>query len=228
MSTSGRALHGHVYLRGPLTIGEACQLYPFVCIGFPPQHRSFDPTADGAGVAVGDRNTFREGATVHRAMNDRPTRIGHDCLCMANAHVGHDAVLGDRVTVTQTAVIGGHAEVGDDATLGGNAAIHQFARMGRLSIIAGVSAIAQDLPPFCVFHPSRRIDTLNLVGLRRKGLRGHIKPLQKAFDIVFREGHCNKMAARLIEQTLGDDPLCLELAAFVRDTRRGICPGPAA
>lgn len=223
----GTVLHGSAYLHGPLVIGRDCRIYPFACIGFSPQHRAWDPGKDGAGVIIGDRCVFRESAIVHRAMEEKPTTIGDDCYFMANGHAGHDSIVGQRVTVTHGAVLAGHVEVGDDAIIGGNGGVHQFARMGRLAIIAGVTAITQDLPPFCVFHHTRRVESLNLIGLRRAGLRQHVKPLQRAFDIVFKSGLSNQTAAQKIEDELGDDPLCMEMAAFIHATKRGICDGPA-
>ena len=44
-------LVGHVYLVGPLTIGEGNVIYPHACIGFDPQHRHFDSASPGGGSA---------------------------------------------------------------------------------------------------------------------------------------------------------------------------------
>ena len=110
----------------------------------------------------------------------------------------------------------------DGVTLGGNAAIHQFCRLGRLSMVSGAIAIVQDIPPFCTAYDSRQVESLNIVGLRRAGYRDHISALQEAFRILYLSRHTRTRAAELIEQELGDDPLCGELARFIRGSKRGI------
>lgn len=221
---SGTHLIGHVYLRGPTTIGTGNQFYPFVCVGFEPQDLSFEPSEHEAGVDIGHDNVLRESVTVHRATGSHPTQIGDRNFLMANSHLGHDVVLHNDCTLANGALLGGHVELADSVFLGGNAAVHQFCRVGRLSIVAGIHGVSKDLPPFCVVHDSRRVGSLNRVGLRRAGYREHIKPLQRAFDLLYRYKLSNLTAVEQIEQELGHDPLCLEFTRFVRQTKRGLTP----
>src|SRR6185312_1543617 len=85
--------------------------------------------------------------------------------------------------------------------------------------------IVQDLTPFCMCYASRSVGSLNLVGLRRAGLREHIGPLNRAFDVLFRERHATPHALALIEREHDADALVTEMLAFVRGTRRGITGG---
>ena len=120
-------------------------------------------------------------------------------------------------------MIAGHVEIGDRVIFGGTAGVHQFCRVGRLAMISGLSAVGKDIPPFCtVYYMTRTIGSLNLVGLRRAGYRDHVKPLKRAFDLLFCSNHTSTRAVELIEAELGDDPLCMEMAAFVRASERGI------
>ena len=218
----GTRLMAHVFLQGPLSIGRNNTIYPHACLGYSPQDRKYALDDPGPGVVIGHGNTFREGCTIHRATKDKPTTIGDDNYLMVNSHVGHDSVMGDHCTMTNGSVLGGHVQLGDNVTLGGNAGVHQFCRVGRLAMISGNEGISRDLPPFCVCYHTRRVGSLNLVGLRRAGLRQHIDPLKQAFNIFFRKQHSNTRALRLIDEQLGDDPLCREFAQFIRQTRRGI------
>ena len=219
---SGTRLIGHVYLVGPLTIGEHNIFYPHACIGFEPQHRQFDPASPSGGVAIGNRNVFREGCTIHRATGSQPTTVGDDNYLMCNSHVGHDAVVANQCTLANGALLAGHVVVEDKVMLGGNAALHQFCRLGRLCMLSGVIAIVQDIPPFCTAYEIRQVESLNIVGLRRAGYRDHIPALQEAFRILYLSRHTRTRAVELIEQQLGHDPLCAELARFVRGSKRGI------
>jgi UDP-N-acetylglucosamine acyltransferase len=92
-----------------------------------------------------------------------------------------------------------------------------------MAMQAGATGIVQDVPPFCVVYDLRVIGGLNLVGLRRAGLRAHIKPLEEAFRILFRERRAMRSAAKVVEEKLGGDPLVMEMLRFIRTSKRGIC-----
>ena len=167
----GTRLLASVHLQGPLRMGARNLLYPGACIGFAPQSTSTDPARPGPGTEIGDRNTFREGVTVHRAMTDEgPTRIGDRNFFMAGSHVGHDARVGSDCILANHAALGGHTEVGDGAVLGGHAAVHQFCRVGRGAMISGLMGISLDLPPFFLVTSHNAATAVNLVGMRRAGM----------------------------------------------------------
>ena len=219
---AGTRLLGHVYLQGPLTIGTGNVLYPFTCVGFAPQDRKFDAKVAGAGTVLGDQNVLREGVTIHRATGDQVTRIGDRNFFMANSHVGHDTVVGHDCTLANGVLVAGHCVIQDQVIFGGNAGVHQFCRIGRLAMVSGMASLSQDVPPFCVVYKSSQIKSLNIVGLRRAGYREHIKPLQRAFSLLYKERLANTHVAEAIERELGHDELCLEFARFIRGSRRGI------
>lgn len=220
----GTRLLERVSIRGPVSIGADNTLYPNVNIGFAPQDRKFDADEDGAGVVIGDRNRLREGVTIHRATGDTPTAVGDDNYLMVNSHLGHDTVIGSWVTMGNGTLLAGHVEIADRVIFGGNATVHQFCRVGRMAMFSGLQGVTQDVPPFCVVYNSREIGSLNMVGLRRAGLREHVKPLRRAFDLLFRTRLPRGVAIERIRQELGDDPLCVEFADFAAVSQRGICP----
>ena len=221
---AGCRLLGHVYMQGPATIGPGNTFYPFCCIGFAPQDLKFDAKTPGAGVRIGGGNVFRESVTVHRATGDKPTTIGDGNLFMVASHAGHDARVANDCVLGNGVLLAGHVELADSVIIGGNAGLHQFCRCGRLVMIAGACGFTQDLPPFCVAYVDRAVSSLNLVGLRRAGLRDHIEPLKEAFNLLYRRGLTNTRALERIESQLADDPLCRELVDFVKSSQRGICP----
>jgi len=218
----GCKLVAHACLKGPLTLGQENTIYPFACIGYDPQDRSFDPDCEGAGTVIGDRNILRESVTIHRATGDRATTLGNDNYLMANAHVAHDCTIGNHCIFANSAVIAGHVDVADNVILAGGAGVQQFCRVGRLSMLSGNEGITKDLPPFCIVHHTKRVGSLNVIGLRRNGYRDNIKPLQQAFDLIYKAGLTTPKAAERIEQYLSDDPLCVELAEFLSTANRGI------
>ncbi len=218
----GCRLVSHACLKGPLTLGQDNAVYPFACIGFDPQDRKYGHDFEGVGTVIGDRNILRESVTVHRATGEHPTTLGHDNYLMANAHVAHDCKIGNECIFANSAVIAGHVQVADKVILAGGAGVQQFCRVGRLSMLSGNEGITKDLPPFCIVHHTKRVGSLNVIGLRRNGYRENIKPLQQAFDLLYKSGLTTPKAAEQIEHNLSDDPLCAELAQFLRTADRGV------
>lgn len=216
-----RLLH-RVTLKGPLTAGEDNVFYPNVCLGYSGQDMKYDHLSAGAGTVIGSGNRFREGVTIHRATADQPTRVGDRNYFMANSHLGHDVKLGSDCMIVNGALVGGHCEIGDRVILGGNCALHQYVRIGRLSMVSGMAGMTQDIPPFFTAYRTRTVESLNIIGLRRAGLRDHIAPLKQAFRILYHEKLAMQSAIRRIRQECGDDPLCEELADFVANSKKGI------
>ncbi len=66
---------------------------------------------------MGDRNVFREFATVHLGTvgGGGVTTIGDDCLLMVYAHVGHNCLLARGAKIYNMAAVGGHVEIGESA-----------------------------------------------------------------------------------------------------------------
>lgn len=218
---AGTRLIGAVWLNGPVTIGTGNLLYPHVAIGFEPQFRAGVPS--GAGVAIGDGNVIREGFTTHGAIGEQPTRVGNRNYLMANVHLGHDVRMGDECTLANGVLVGGHVEISSNVFIGGNSAIHQFVRLGRLAMVGGVLPVTQDVPPFMSCRTERTVYSLNLVGLRRAGLRDHIPSLREAFEIMYRTPSTNRSIAERIRSASHNDPLCLELAEFMsKPSKRGV------
>jgi len=217
-----RLLHA-VTVHGPTTIGQGNVIYPGAAVGYAPQDRKFDPDTPGAGLVIGDRNVIREGVTIHRASQNEPTRLGDDNYLMATSHMAHDCQVGNGTMFANSAVIAGHVTVGDHAILSGNTGVHQFARIGRMAILSGGQGLAQDLPPFCMVVEHRYVSGLNLIGMRRSGLKQHIDPMREAFGIYFMQGHTKPNALRLIREAgLVADPIVAEFVQFIETTKRGI------
>jgi len=77
------------------------------------------------------------------------------------------------------ATLAGHVELGDFVVIGGLTPVHQFVHIGEFAMIAGASALSQDIPPYCLAEGNRAIIRgLNLVGLRRHINREEIDELK--------------------------------------------------
>ncbi len=225
----GVELVSHVVVDGQTTIGAGGRLFPFCTVGMAPQDLKYrgEPTR----CVVGPRTVIREGATVHRgtAAGGGLTRIGADCLIMANAHVAHDCRLGDRVIIVNNVVMGGHVDIADDARIMGQAALHQFVRIGRAAMVGGVCGVESDVIPYgSVLGNRARLVGLNWVWLRRSGIAAaEMHRLRRAFRALYprhpagEPAFAQRLAAVRAEH--GDDPRVAEILAFIdAPSRRGL------
>ena len=148
----------HVYLTGETKIGANNRFHAGCVIGDAPQDLKYrnEPTR----LRIGDRNVFREHATIHRSNKpDAETLVGSHNFFMVNSHVAHNCVVGDHVILANGALLAGHAEVGDGAFISGNCLVHQFTRVGTLAMMQGGSGISKDLPPFTMLSAKMPIST---------------------------------------------------------------------
>ena len=63
-------------------------------------------------------------------------------------------------------------EIGDNVFLGGHCAVHQFTRIGESAMVAGYSALREDVIPYRLRAAiaAARLAGINVVGMRRRGV----------------------------------------------------------
>jgi UDP-N-acetylglucosamine acyltransferase len=213
----------HVVINGPTVIGKRNRIFQFASVGEECQDLKYkgEPTR----LIIGDDNTIREGATLHRGtiQDQGETRIGNHCLFMAYTHIAHDCIIGNHVIVANSTGIAGHCRIADYVILGGNAGVHQFCQVGEHAFIGASSAVLKDVPAFVTVqgYPAEP-HGMNLEGLRRRGFSKEvIKELRRAYKVVYREGKTVKDAVAELES----GTLCPELRTFIasiQSSRRGI------
>ncbi len=222
---NGSRLLSHVIVEGSTEIGENCIIHPFSSIGFPPQDLKYK--GEDTSVMIGNNNIIREYVTIHRASvgGEAVTRLGDNNFLMAYVHIAHDCKIGNNIVLVNSATLGGHVHIEDYAVIGGLAAMHQFTRIGRYSMIGGLSGIAQDIPPYMVASgPRAKLFGINTIGLKRHGFSDQtINAIKKAYKILFREKRTLRDALRKIREDLGDYPEIRHLIEFIEKNKRGIC-----
>jgi UDP-N-acetylglucosamine acyltransferase len=222
----GCRLLGHVSILGDSELGRQNILHPNVVIGDEPQDVAY--TGGRRRVLIGDGNVFREGVTVHRGSEQGDvTIIGGGNFFMQNAHVAHDCRIGNGTIIAGGALLAGWVEVGDGAIVSGNCVVHQFVRLGRYSMMRGLSRTSRDVPPFCLMDGTHTLRAINTIGLRRAGFSPPvIRSLRNAFAALFRGPQNLKIALEKLEQ---QGPLSAEVAEmveFIRQSTRGVAFAP--
>jgi len=200
---SGVTLKSHVVVKGQTSIGADTEIFPFAVIGEIPQDLKFD--GEKTKLLIGARNRIREHVTMNTGTSGGGgvTRVGDDGLFMAGCHVAHDAQVGNRVIIVNNAALAGHCVLEDDVIVGGLSGVHQYVRIGRGAIIGAVTMVTNDVIPYGLVQANRgRLEGLNLVGLKRKGVaRPDITALRAAFQMLAQgEGTFHERARRLGEE----------------------------
>ncbi len=219
----------HAVIEGPTEIGAGNQIFPGAAIGLETQDKKYEGALSW--VKIGDDNRIREYVTINRATGaGEATIIGNDNLLMAYVHVAHNCIIGDSVVVANGVALAGHVHIESQAVIGGMVGVHQFVHIGRMAMVGGMSRIDRDVPPYMLAEgqPSR-VRSLNLIGLKRKGLPStDISYLKKAFRIIYRSGlPVNQALEQLL--LLPDNEHVQHLRRFLQlsqtDGRRGLIPG---
>lgn len=221
---AGTTLIAHVVVGGPTTIGEGNRIFPFACVGMEPQDLKYG--GESTTLEIGDRNTLREGVTVHRGTQGGGglTRLGSDNLLMAGTHVAHDCHVGDRVIFANAATLAGHVTIEDGATIGAFSGVHQFCRVGRQAYIGGYSVLTQDAAPYVLTVGNRaKAFGINVVGLERKGVpAATIQALKQAYRLLFRAHLPQQEALQKVRTELGEFEEVRLLADFIAASERGV------
>lgn len=209
-------LKSHVVVTGDTSIGDDCIIFNFSVIGEIPQDLKFG--GEETRLEIGKRNRIREHVTVNTGTEGGGgvTRIGDDCLLMAGVHVAHDVQIGNRVIMVNHSGAAGHCIIEDDVIIGGISGLHQWVRVGQGAIIGALTMVPHDVIPYgLVQAPRGELDGLNLVGLKRRGVkRADISELRAAFrEMLDGEGTFMDRVKRLGEDA--DSEYVRQIVDFV-------------
>jgi UDP-N-acetylglucosamine acyltransferase len=220
-------LMAHAVVLGRTVIGADNVIHPGAVLGDEPQDLKY--AGAPTGLRVGDRNVIREHVQLHRGTApDTWTVLGDDNFLMTNVHVGHNSAVGNQVIFATGAMLGGHVTVGDQAFISGNCVVHQYVRVGRLSIMRGLSRAGRDIPPFAIADLTHTVRGVNRVGLKRAGFdAARVRAVANAFRRLFRVRVNLRIAMAEIEAE-APTPDVQELLAFIRESKRGVAAGPRA
>ncbi|NEV62064.1 acyl-ACP--UDP-N-acetylglucosamine O-acyltransferase [Thiorhodococcus minor] len=194
-----------------------------VTLGSEPQDLTFTPEK-AMPLVIGDHNQFKEGVNISCGVkSEGGTRIGSHNYWMAFSHAGHDCVVGDHNIFANTATLAGHVEVAHHCFVSGQVAVHQFCRIGAYAMIAGVTGVPRDVPPFALADGHRaRMLGLNVVGLRRNGFsQAQRSRIKAVYRLLFKSGLPREEALAAAQR---DHPGAEtdEILAFVRASQRGL------
>jgi UDP-N-acetylglucosamine acyltransferase len=214
----------HAVIRGPTVIGAENRIFQFASVGEMPQDKKYG--GEATRLEIGDRNTIRECATIHRGtvQDAGVTRIGSDNLLMAYSHVAHDCAIGDRVILANGVQLAGHVRVDDHAILGGFSLVHQFCTIGAHSFTAMGTPVNKDIPPYVMVggNPPRPYG-INAEGLKRRGFSPEtLSVLKAAYRKLYLSGLKLEEAREVLATMAESESVIGPLVVFLDGSRRSI------
>ena len=215
----GTIIDSHTVIEGKTTIGKNNHIFSHAAIGTIPQDLKFNGEDVELINKIREYTLFNPGTIGGGSI----TKIGDNNLFMGYVHVAHDCIIGNNCIFANGATLAGHVEGDDFVVVGGLTPIHQFCKIGTQVMIGGASAVAQDIPPFCLAEGNKAVlRGLNLTGLRRRfDNREDIDAIKHAYRELFESGKpLQEVALELFESD--ENKHVKELASFVLNTKRGI------
>ena len=212
----------HAVIEGHTTLGDNNHIFSHSAIGTIPQDLKYQ--GEKVELIIGNNNTIREFTLLNPGTQGGGsiTKIGDNNLLMGYVHLGHDVIIGNHCILANGATLAGHVEIGNNVVIGGLTPIHQFVHIGNYAMIGGASALAQDVPPFCLAEGNRAmLRGLNLTGLRRHIERNEINALKIAYRELFESNTPLQETAKSLKESTEFEKVKI-LCDFIQNSKRGI------
>jgi UDP-N-acetylglucosamine acyltransferase len=213
----------YAVITGYTKIGNNNHIFSNAVVGSIPQDLKYH--GEKTYLEIGDNNKIREFTLINPGTEGGGgiTKIGNNNLLMGYVHVAHDVIIGDNCILANAATLAGHVVLENNVVIGGMTPIHQFVKIGEFAMVAGASAVSQDIPPYCLAEGNRaKLRGLNLTGLRRNlENRSDIDEIKRAYKELFESGKpLQEIAKKLLEYT--QNRYVKHLCEFVLNSKRGI------
>lgn len=205
------------------SVGDGTRIFPYAMVGTIPQDLKYNEGEETT-LSVGKNCTIREFSTINIGTvgGGGKTILKDNILVMNYCHIAHDCIVGSNVILANNATLAGHVSLGDFTVVGGLTPIHQFVEVGEHCMIAGASALSQDIPPYCLAEGNRAtLRGLNLTGVRRRFSKEDINALKEAYRSIFRVSTPLKESAQKILNDSKNEKV-KKLCEFILNTKRGI------
>ena len=218
-------IQNHVTVQGPTEIGPDCRVFPYAAIGLEPQDKKFDGRVSK--LVIGKENTLREYVTINRGtVQDRGvTTIGDRCWIMAYCHIAHDCQLGDDVIFANGTTLAGHVNIGKCVIGGGYSAVTQFCSVGDYAMMAAMTCVNKDVPPYLIVSGHRSSPNgINKIGLERNGFsKEEVKDIYKAYKIFFLNKLTKEDAIKNLQESFPKTSHIQKFIDFIQLSESGIC-----
>ncbi|STX52384.1 UDP-N-acetylglucosamine acyltransferase, acyl-[acyl carrier protein]-UDP-N-acetylglucosamine-O-acyltransferase [Legionella busanensis] len=222
------SLHDHVTINGYTTIGDYTIVYPFACLGDPPQDLSYH--GEPSQLIIGSHNKIGHYVTMNGGTENGGliTRIGNYGIFMDGSHVAHNCEIGDYVVIPNHVLLAGHVKVGNNVVFGGASSVVQNTRIGSGAFVTAHTLVSKHVIPYGIVSGFRaRLRGLNLTGMKRLHISNRdIHIVRQAYKILFDKSKEDlwKESVKKIKNEFPDNPYVQEIVEFIeRPTKKAFC-----
>lgn len=215
-------IYNGVTILGNTTIGDNNKIFPNATLGTEPQDLKYD--GEESELIIGNNNLIREFCMFNPGTKGggNITRIGNNNLFMAFVHIAHDCLIGDNNILANNATLGGHIEIANYVNIGGMTPVHQFVKIGEGAMVAGASALSQDLPPYCMAEGNRaKIIGLNKFRMRKIMDSSRIDAISDFYKKIFNPATSMRDIAQNEMSTSSNEDI-IKICNFIIGSTRGI------
>ncbi len=219
-------IYNNVTIMGHTIIGKFNKIFPNAVLGTPPQDLKYK--GEDSILEIGDNNSIRESCMFNPGTEGggNITKIGNNNLFMAYVHIAHDCIVGDNNILANNATLGGHIHVQNYVNIGGMTPIHQFVKIGEGAMVAGASALSQDIPPYCMAEGNRaKIVGLNRFRMRKIMDREEIDKIDALYKRLFSGNQSLRDLASMeleIAKDMQNNQHIMQICEFILNSERGI------
>ena len=221
----GVRVDAHALIEGRTSIGAGTRVFSHASVGTDPQDLKYrgEPTQ----LEIGENNSIREYANISIGTESGGgvTRLGGHNRVMAYTHIAHDCQVGNHCIFANGVQIAGHVVIDDYVVFGGMSGGHQFCRFGRYAMVGAGAIVVQDVAPYLMVQGDRaEVSGLNIVGLRRAGIKGKkLSQIKEMFRLTFHAQLTLEDALVKIKEEIADSQEKATFVSFLEKSRRGIC-----
>jgi len=218
-------IESHVNITGHTLIGKNNRIYPMASIGGNPQDLKYK--GERTRLVIGANNNIREHVTINTGtiQGGGITKIGDNNLIMIGAHIAHDCIIGNNIVMANNSAAAGHAEIEDFVIIGAKCGIQQFTRIGKMSMIGGMTGVSRDVIPYGLSTGNRNfLNGINVIGLRRDKVQNkEIIGLIEAYKEIFKSKNLSQNLSKL-NGKFKNNILVKDVLKFInKDKKRPIC-----
>ncbi len=228
-------IHPFAYVDADVEIGEGCEImpyamivsgtrigrntkiYPGCVIGADPQ--DFRWKGEKTYCYIGNNVIIREHVIINRGIHkDGGTRVGDDCIVMAQSHIGHDSVIKGKAVLGNGVALAGNTEIDECTILSSGVIVHEDCHVGKWCVVKGGCRIGSNVPPFVIVaHNPVEFFGVNAVIMRKRGFtEDQIDDAAKCYRHLYQTQTSVFNALKRIEADVDDSPLRREITEFIR------------
>ncbi|EKJ86457.1 acyl-ACP--UDP-N-acetylglucosamine O-acyltransferase [Leptospira meyeri] len=220
----GTVIESHVKILSGTRIGKFNKLSSGGSYGGLPQDLAFKPETKTY-LEIGDHNHFRENVILHRGtVEGKATTIGNHNYLMGNVHLAHDVIVGDHNIMVQNTMLAGHVVIGHKVFISGSVGVHQFVRVSDYAMLAGLTKVVKDVPPYATVdgHPGAVV-SLNVVGMKRAGISADVRlAIKRVYKVIYHSGLNTKQALTELKKDTNPAPEVQKIIEFFESSKRGV------